>query len=274
MINTECMTLNPKDKAYILHKNLDIFLNNTKNILTHNISKMASDVLHQSKLDLRDQLYNLLESFYLFIHEEKESGIIEKIGDDFFIELSDIQQLIEKDIQSAYDRDPSAYNKIEILLCFPGVEAIIMHRISHALHNLNVPILPRMISKKTHEKTSIDIHPKAKIGESFFIDHGTGVVIGETCVVGDFVTLYHGVTLGAKSFPKDEHNILIRGIKRHPNIEDNVTIYSNTTILGNITIGKESIIGANVSITKDIAPHSRIYQRKYEQSTFDVDSGI
>lgn len=266
--------LDPKGKTTILHSNLDIFLNNAKNILTHNIAEMTSDILDQSKQDLRCQLYSLLESFYLFIHEEQEPSAIQTITDDFITVMESIQRLIEKDIQSAYDRDPSAYNKVEIILCFPGVDAIIMHRISHALDNLNIPILPRMISKKTHEKTSIDIHPKAKIGESFFIDHGTGVVIGETCIVGDFVTLYHGVTLGAKNFPKDDNNVLIRGIKRHPNIEDNVTIYSNTTILGDITIGRGSIIGANVSITKDIAPQSRVYQQKYRQTTFEDGLGI
>ncbi|AXA33613.1 serine O-acetyltransferase EpsC [Francisella adeliensis] len=267
-------TCNPKDKTNILHLNLDIFLNNAKNILTHNVSKIPLITLDKSKLDLRCQLCNLLESFYLFIREKQELSAIQKTTDDFMTVMPTIEQLIEKDIQSAYERDPSAYNKVEIILCFPGIDAIMMHRISHALDNLNIPILPRMISKKTHEKTSIDIHPKAKIGESFFIDHGAGVVIGETCIVGNFVTLYHGVTLGAKSFPKDENNEVIRGIKRHPNIEDNVTIYSNTTILGDITIGRESIIGANVSITKDIAPKSRVYQQKYKQTTFEDGLGI
>jgi len=149
-----------------------------------------------------------------------------------------------------------------------------MHRIAHTLHKLGIPILPRMIAREVHRRTSIDIHPAAQIGTNFFIDHGTGVVIGETSIVGNFVTLYHGVTLGAKSFPKNNDNTLIRNLKRHPNIEDHVTIYSNSTILGDITIGKESVIGANVSITQNIAPHSRIYQQKYQQITFEDGMGI
>ncbi len=262
------------DKTNILNLSLYIFMDNAKNILTHHISKMNPDVLRKARIDLKDQLYHLIEAFYIFIHESISPADIKNLCDNFIASMAKTQTLISEDIQSAYDLDPSAYNKIEIILCFSGVEAIIMHRIAHTLHKLGIPILPRMIAREVHRRTSIDIHPAAQIGTNFFIDHGTGVVIGETSIVGNFVTLYHGVTLGAKSFPKNNDNTLIRNLKRHPNIEDHVTIYSNSTILGDITIGKESVIGANVSITQNIAPHSRIYQQKYQQITFEDGMGI
>ncbi len=176
-----------------------------------------------------------------------------------FIEaLPDIQKLMLTDIRAAYEGDPAAVDEIETMLCYPGVRAITYQRMAHFLHQNGVRIVPRIITEYGHSLTGIDIHPGAKIGPSFFIDHGTGVVIGETCVIGARVKLYQGVTLGAKSFPLDEHGNPVKGIKRHPNIGDDVIIYAETTILGNVTIGEGSVIGANKWITQDVPPHTKI----------------
>ena len=172
--------------------------------------------------------------------------------------LPHVQKLILSDVTAAYEGDPAAMNPIEPLLCYPGIAAITFQRLAHQLHALGVRLLPRIVTEYAHSLTGIDIHPGAHIGPSFFIDHGTGVVIGETCIIGSNVKLYQGVTLGAKSFPLDENGNPVKGIKRHPNIEDNVVIYAETTVLGNITIGHDSVIGANKWITQDVPPGSKI----------------
>jgi len=152
---------------------------------------------------------------------------------------------------------------MEVVMSYPGLLAIMTHRIAHELYKAGVPLIPRILSEHAHSQTGIDIHPGAKIGPGFFIDHGTGVVIGETCVIGKRVKLYQGVTLGALSFPKDEHGHLIKGNKRHPNVEDNVTIYAGATILGGDTIiGAGSEIGGNVWLTHSIPPESRVYNQQ------------
>ncbi len=181
-----------------------------------------------------------------------------QITEDFFKQLPAIQRLVLSDVTAAYEGDPAAVNPVEPLLCYPGILAITFQRMAHFLHVRGVRLIPRIVTEYAHSKTGIDIHPGAQIGPSFFIDHGTGTVIGETCVIGANVKLYQGVTLGAKSFPLDEHGNPVKGIKRHPNIEDNVIIYAETTVLGNITIGKGSIIGANKWITADVPPNSKI----------------
>ncbi|MBN2301610.1 MAG: serine acetyltransferase [Lentisphaerae bacterium] len=173
--------------------------------------------------------------------------------------LPQIQSILQKDIVAAYEGDPAAKSTMEVVMSYPGVFAIIVHRIAHVLQTLGVPLIPRIMSEFAHSKTGIDIHPGASIGEGFFVDHGTGVVIGETCVIGKNVKLYQGVTLGAVSFEKDEHGNPVKGIKRHPNLEDNVVIYAEATILGNITIGKGSEIGGNVWLTHSIPPGSKVY---------------
>ncbi|MEF3308818.1 serine acetyltransferase [Paenibacillus sp. GYB004] len=174
--------------------------------------------------------------------------------------LPDIRQKIQTDIQAAYDGDPAASSTEEILLSYPSVEAISIHRIAHELYKLDVPIIPRIMAEYAHQLTGIDIHPGASIGEYFFIDHGTGVVIGETCTIGRHVKIYQGVTLGAKSFPLDEHGNPIKGIKRHPNIEDHVVIYAGATILGgDTTIGHNSVIGGNIWLTQSVLPYSKVY---------------
>ncbi|MBD3419696.1 MAG: serine acetyltransferase [Chitinivibrionales bacterium] len=174
--------------------------------------------------------------------------------------LPRLRALLLEDIQAAFEGDPAAKSLDEIVMSYPCIEAIATHRIAHSLYELDVPIIPRIMSERAHSKTGIDIHPGAEIGPRFFIDHGTGVVIGETCTIGRNVKLYQGVTLGALSFPLDEHGKPIKNIKRHPDIEDDVIIYANATILGGDTvIGKGAVIGANSWITRSVEPGAVFY---------------
>ncbi|MDG1896695.1 MAG: serine acetyltransferase [Fuerstiella sp.] len=179
------------------------------------------------------------------------------LADAFLGTLPRLKQTLRQDAQAAFDGDPAARTKDEIVLCYPGIEAVVMFRLAHELHRLAVPYLPRIITEWAHGETGIDIHPAATIGPLFFIDHGTGVVIGETCEIGASVTVYQGVTLGAWSFPRDDDGNLIRGAKRHPTIEDGVTIYSNATILGGTTvIGEDSQIGSSVTLSRSVPPNT------------------
>lgn len=174
------------------------------------------------------------------------------IAGAFISYLPELRRILALDVEAAYQGDPAAESIGEIICCYPSLKAITYHRIAHKLYELQVPLLPRIISEIAHSETGIDIHPAARIGESFFIDHGTGVVIGATCIIGSRVKLYQGVTLGAKSFPKTDDGSLIKGIERHPIIGDNVIVYSNTTLLGRINIGESARIGANMWITEDV----------------------
>lgn len=174
------------------------------------------------------------------------------IAGAFISYLPELRCMLALDVEAAYQGDPAAESIGEIICCYPSLKAITYHRIAHKLYELQVPLLPRIISEIAHSETGIDIHPAARIGESFFIDHGTGVVIGATCIIGSRVKLYQGVTLGAKSFPKADDGSLIKGIERHPIIGDNVIVYSNTTLLGRINIGESARIGANMWITEDV----------------------
>lgn len=182
----------------------------------------------------------------------------------FLAALPATRELLQTDIEAAYEGDPAAANNEEIILAYPCIEAIAIQRCAHLLYTSGVPLLPRMMTEWAHSRTGIDIHPGAQIGPYFFIDHGTGVVIGETCVIGRKVKLYHGVTLGARSFAKDEHGRIVKGGKRHPEVGDQVTIYPNSTILGGETvIGAGSTIGANVFLMNSIPPGSLvIYEEK------------
>ncbi|MDQ7823335.1 MAG: serine O-acetyltransferase EpsC [Candidatus Eremiobacteraeota bacterium] len=181
-------------------------------------------------------------------------------SEHFMERLPAIQQLLTTDVQAAYEGDPAAMSPDECIFCYPGILAITNHRIAHELYRLGIPLIPRIISEHAHSITGIDIHPGATIGESFFIDHGTGVVIGETAEIGKNVRLYQGVTLGAKSFPLDADGKPIKGIKRHPIVEDDVIIYSGATVLGRITLGKGSVIGGNVWLTSSIPPGTVVTQ--------------
>lgn len=176
-----------------------------------------------------------------------------QITDQFLNTLPGLQNILRTDVQAAFDGDPAAKTADEILLCYPGIDAVLMHRVAHELHRLQIPYLPRILAEWAHRETGIDIHPGATIGSRFFIDHGTGVVIGETCEIGEGVTLYQGVTLGAWSFPRDDQGNLIRGTKRHPTLENDVTVYSNATVLGGTTVvGKGSQIGSSVTLGRSI----------------------
>lgn len=188
--------------------------------------------------------------------------------------LPHIRSLLESDIQAAYEGDPAARSIDEILVCYPGFTAITHYRLAHELHSLGAPLIARMISEIAHSATGIEIHPGARIGGSFFIDHGTGVVIGETAIIGEHVRLYQAVTLGAKRFPVDEHGALVKGNVRHPIVENDVVIYAGATILGRITIGRGSTIGGNVWLTRSIPPGSNISQAQIRNEVFDGGAGI
>lgn len=177
--------------------------------------------------------------------------------------LPDVREMLSVDVQAAYDGDPACTSLDEVIFCYPGLEAVTVYRLAHVLHELDVPLIPRMMTEWAHGRTGIDIHPGATIGRHFFIDHGTGVVIGETCRIGDRVKIYQGVTLGALSFPTDENGRLVRGTKRHPTIEDGVILYANATVLGGDTvIGRNSIIGSNVWITQSVPPNTTVVLEK------------
>lgn len=186
-----------------------------------------------------------------------------EIVEQFFAALPRVKELVESDIAAAYEGDPAATSRMEVVMAYPGLYAVTVHRLAHELYRLKVPVIPRVMSELAHMKTGIDIHPGATIGERFFIDHGTGVVIGETCVIGNNVKLYQGVTLGALSFDKDPvTGVLVKGLKRHPNVEDDVVVYAGATILGgNTTIGHDSEIGGSVWLISSVPPNSRVYNR-------------
>ncbi len=185
-----------------------------------------------------------------------------EITSEFAARLPQIRGLLESDILAAYDADPAARNIDEVLACYPGITAVVHHRLAHTLFQLGVPLVARIIAEIAHSATGIDIHPGAQIGGHFFIDHGTGVVIGETAIIGERVRVYHGVTLGAKSFPVDEEGAIIKGSARHPIVEDDVVIYANASLLGRITIGRGSQVGGNVWLTRSVPPGSVITQAK------------
>ena len=192
----------------------------------------------------------------------------------FLSRLPEVRRLLLTDVRAAYEGDPAARSHDEIILSYPGMLAVTTHRLAHELYRLEVPLLPRIWSEASHSRTGIDLHPGARVGESFFIDHGTGVVVGETCIIGDRVRIYQGVTLGAKSFPLDEEGRPIKGIDRHPVVEDDVIVYSGATILGRVTIGAGSVIGGNVWLTRDVPPGSVITQGKAREARFEGGGGI
>ncbi|MED3764309.1 serine acetyltransferase [Ureibacillus terrenus] len=216
----------------------------------------VGNLLRSTALDLKSIIAKVLENS----GEGRPEAKAEEIVIDLLNKLPEIREILQTDIQAAYNGDPAALSLEEILFSYPSITAITIHRIAHELYEAGVPIIPRIMSEHAHSLTGIDIHPGAKIGEYFFIDHGTGVVIGETSTIGKNVKIYQGVTIGAKSFPLDEHGNPIKGIKRHPDIGDNVIIYAGATILGGDTkIGHDSIIGGNIWLTQSVPPYSRIY---------------
>ena len=205
--------------------------------------------------------------------EEEVMPCAHQMALDFIDQLPEVKRLLYTDVEAMFNNDPAATNYGEVIYCYPVVNTMIHYRIAHVLHKMQVPVIPRIITEQAHSTTGIDIHPGATIGEYFAIDHGTGVVIGETCIIGNHVTLYQGVTLGAKSFKYDSEGNMLN-VPRHPIIEDNVTIYSNASILGRITIGHHSVIGGNIWVTNDIPPYSRIQQSKAVDLSFQGGLGI
>jgi serine O-acetyltransferase len=196
------------------------------------------------------------------------------VTQQFVARLPDVQRLLATDVRAAYEGDPAATSHDEAIFAYPGILAITNYRLAHELYHLEVPLIPRIVTEHAHSQTGIDIHPGAHIGERFFIDHGTGVVIGETCRIGDRVRIYQGVTLGAKSFPLDEHGQPIKGVARHPIVEDDVIIYSGATILGRVRLGAGSVVGGNVWLTQDLPAGSRVTQAGARREHFEGGAGI
>ncbi len=229
-----------------------------------------------------EKLYGLLSEQILSVQhfDTEKSGSVNAAehasenASQFIGLLPDIRRKLCTDVKAIYDGDPAAKNYGEIIFCYPSIRAMINYRAAHALLSLGVPLIPRIIAEMAHSETGIDIHPGAHIGDHFCIDHGTGVVIGETCIIGNHVRLYQGVTLGAKKFALDDDGNPVKNLPRHPIIEDNVVIYSNANILGRITIGKNSVIGGNVWQTVSVPPNSRVLQQKAVESSFTDGLGI
>ena len=198
---------------------------------------------------------------------EAKSGMVDlkkqarELASEMISRLPKVRSVLATDVEAAYNGDPAAKSYAEILLCYPVLKALTSYRLAHELFLMGVPLIPRMMTEMAHSETGIDIHPGATIGSHFTIDHGTGVVIGETCVIGNHVKLYQGVTLGAKSFPLDEQGNPIKGIPRHPIIEDDVIVYANATLLGRITIGRGATVGANTWILEDMPPEAKVFKK-------------
>lgn len=190
----------------------------------------------------------------------------EEQAEQFIVRLNDIGRSLQTDVEAAYNGDPAAKSYDEIICCYPVIKALINYRVAHELLTMGVELIPRILTEMAHSETGIDIHPGAQIGDYFTIDHGTGVVIGETCIIGKNVKLYQGVTLGAKSFPCDENGNPIKGKPRHPILEDNVIVYSNATILGRITIARGTVIGGNLWVTESTQPGEQLVQAKKRKS--------
>lgn len=225
--------------------------------------------------DLIDRLHDVLTTQIAraLQHEERVASETEPCGEepidfeaqgqamtfDFLQKIPDLRGVLATDVRAAFDGDPACKNQDEVIFCYPGLEAVTVHRLAHELYKIGVPFIPRMMAEWAHKQTGIDIHPGARIGHHFFIDHGTGVVIGETCEIGNHVKLYQGVTLGALSFPTDSDGKLVRDVKRHPTLEDRVIIYASATVLGGKTvIGHNAVVGSSVWLTKSVAPHTTV----------------
>jgi len=238
----------------------------TENSVQYNIGVNSEKLYHL--------LFKQIHSALSFEADDRDTQTIAKEKTFLFIDkVPEIKRLLSTDIKAIYDNDPAAKNYVEIIVCYPAIKALLNYRIAHELFLLEIPLIPRIITEMAHAETGIDIHPGAVIGEYFSIDHGTGIVIGKTAIIGNHVFLYQGVTLGAKNFVLDETGNP-KDIPRHPILEDNVTVYSNASILGRITIGKGTIVGGNVWLTHSVPPHSRILQTKAIRDSFTGGLGI
>ena len=239
-----------------------------QNLHIGNVEYHVGDLIDGLHDKLTAQIARALRHEHACIHPDKRVAMdLEALAQQKAVELlkrlPDVRSILETDVQAAFEGDPAAKSYHEIIFCYPGLEAVSVYRIAHELLLLGVPLVPRMMTEHAHSKTGIDIHPGARIGPGFFIDHGTGVVIGETCDIGTNVKLYQGVTLGALSFPRDAAGNIIRGMKRHPTLEDEVGVYANATILGGDTvIGRSAVIGSSVWLTHSVAPFTVVSLEK------------
>jgi len=231
-----------------------------RRVTQSNIHYVVIDLLCHIYTDLNEQI----EKAYKYRCRMENCGtgdcgrMAETATQHLLKSIPRLREVLKTDVMAAFDGDPAAKSYEEIVISYPFINAITIYRIAHELYLCDVPLIPRIMAEAAHSKTGIDIHPGATIGERFFIDHGTGVVIGETSVIGNNVKIYQGTTLGALSFPKDERGRIIKGGKRHPTLEDNVTIYAEATILGNIVIGNNSVIGSNVWIKESVKPDTMV----------------
>jgi serine O-acetyltransferase len=242
----------------------------------HTLDVVLRELITQVKLELNFEAASKGEERSLHDHGI-QNATLEKtpfnIVREFAAQLPQVRGLLDTDIKAAYEGDPAARSNDEVLVCYPGIFAIIHYRLAHVLHNLGLPLIARMITEIAHSATGIDIHPGAQIGESFFIDHGTGVVIGETTIIGKRVRIYQAVTLGAKRFPTDKDGHLLKGHARHPFVEDDVVIYAGATVLGRIAIGRGSSIGGNVWLTRSVPANSNITQAQTLASPINAENG-
>jgi len=261
----------------------------TRNLLRLVFPGFYDDEIHSNQVvvfttelveTIRQSLLRELHKSLVYRPVDKNdlAGTAERITHEFLAELPAVRATLQTDVTAAYEGDPAAISNEEIILAYPGIEAIAVQRMAHLLYRRQVALIPRIMTEWVHNKTGIDIHPGAQIDSHFFIDHGTGVVVGETSVIGQRVKLYQGVTLGAKSFPKDAQGRCVKGIKRHPNIEDDVTIYAGATILGDVTIGRGSIIGGSVWLLDSVPPGTVVYheggQTKMKHAAKDRDKMV
>ena len=239
--------------------------------IDHYVGHTLNMTLRELMVQIQHELhYN--SGLEILSNEDREQSVV--VTQAFAKRLPEVRKLLDSDIKAAYEGDPAARNADEVLVCYPGIMAIMHYRLAHVLHGLGVPLIARMISEIAHSVTGIEIHPGAQIGGRFFIDHGTGVVIGETAIIGQNVRLYQAVTLGAKRFPVDEDGTLVKGNLRHPIVEDDVVIYAGATILGRITLGRGSTIGGNVWLTRSVPPGSNISQAQMRHEVFEGGAGI
>ncbi|MCX7390083.1 MAG: serine O-acetyltransferase EpsC [Planctomycetota bacterium] len=234
-----------------------------ENLHLGNVTYHVGDLIDSLHDKLTTQIGRALRHDAVARQQCVEESDYEALGQakavEFLENLPELRRVLSRDVQAAFDGDPAVRTLDEVIFCYPGLEAVTIYRLAHLLHTLRVPLIPRMMTEWAHSKTGIDIHPGATIGDHFFIDHGTGVVIGETCEIGSHVKLYQGVTLGALSFQTDGDGNLVRGTKRHPTIEDRVVIYANATVLGGATrIGHDSVIGSNVWLTRSVDSHTTV----------------
>jgi serine O-acetyltransferase len=247
----------------------------TRELGDSSIDYFVGHTLDVALRELADEVFrelNFVAGVDVDADEQRRRAV--EIVREFAGQLPRIRALLESDIRAAFEGDPAAHSPDEVLACYPGITAMTHHRLAAQLFRLGAPLIARIVAEIAHSTTGVDIHPGAQIAGSFFIDHGTGVVIGETAIIGERVRVYQAVTLGAKRFPTDDQGVLLKGNPRHPIVEDDVVIYAGATILGRVTIGRGSVIGGNVWLTRSVPPNSNVTQVRAREDVHDGGSGI